>query len=308
MSNVTSNSIHTTTLVQQLQSAEKSIAFIQREHASTLTNLHEEIAKWQQKCSDLTFQLAIGGGTVVTSSEDGKLRLTIEQLENEIHECKETVKNLTRLLEEKERSINDYKNRLLVSERNHTLDLRLENDKQRELKIELEKRSTLIAQLTNQLHQEKQHQQQLQTRTRLGKMILPNKPGKLQTIDVIKRPQHQPPLLSNKHISNRSSSLDHRDSPETDSTKVLFVKRRPPTPPQQLRPFSSKSVEFEEEQLFTKRQRQLLNNNHVENLETNRRSPSRSAIKLQTILPPIVNRNMPLKALTTTSFHQEGEA
>ena len=38
-------------LVQRLQSAEKSIAFIQREHAATLTNLHEEIAKWQQKCS-----------------------------------------------------------------------------------------------------------------------------------------------------------------------------------------------------------------------------------------------------------------
>lgn len=38
-------------LIQRLQSAEKSIAFIQREHAATLTNLHEEIAKWQQKCS-----------------------------------------------------------------------------------------------------------------------------------------------------------------------------------------------------------------------------------------------------------------
>jgi len=41
----------TNTLIQRLQSAEKSIAFIQREHASTLGNLHEEIAKWQQKCS-----------------------------------------------------------------------------------------------------------------------------------------------------------------------------------------------------------------------------------------------------------------
>ena len=41
----------TNTLLQRLQSAEKSIAFIQREHASTLSNLHAEIAKWQQKCS-----------------------------------------------------------------------------------------------------------------------------------------------------------------------------------------------------------------------------------------------------------------
>jgi hypothetical protein len=41
----------TNTLTQRLQSAEKSVIFIQREHASTLANLHEEIAKWQQKCS-----------------------------------------------------------------------------------------------------------------------------------------------------------------------------------------------------------------------------------------------------------------
>ena len=38
-------------LTQRLQSAEKSIAFIQREHSTTLANLHEEISKWQQKCS-----------------------------------------------------------------------------------------------------------------------------------------------------------------------------------------------------------------------------------------------------------------
>ena len=51
MSDVASIPMENTILVQRLQSAEKSIAFIQREHAATLTNLHEEIAKWQQKCS-----------------------------------------------------------------------------------------------------------------------------------------------------------------------------------------------------------------------------------------------------------------
>ncbi|CAF1294529.1 unnamed protein product [Adineta ricciae] len=304
MSDMISDPAQTITLAQRLHSAEKSIEFIQREHASTLTNLHEEIAKWQQKCSDLTFQVAIGGGTVLTTSDDGKLQSTIKQLEREIHECKETVKHLNTLLEEKEKVIQDYKSRLLVSERNHTLDLRLETDKQRELKIELEKRSTLIAQLTNQLHREKQHQQQLQTRTRLGKVILPNKPAKLQHID-ISHPIQRPPSI--KHVSNRSSSL-HRDhtSPETDSTKLLFVNRRAPTPPQQLRPISAKSVEFEKEQIFTNRQRQLLND-CAENTEAYRRSPTKSAIKLQPILPPIMNRNSPLKTLATTPFQQEGE-
>ena len=38
-------------LTRRLQVAENSVAFIQREHASTLVSLHEEMTKWQQKCS-----------------------------------------------------------------------------------------------------------------------------------------------------------------------------------------------------------------------------------------------------------------
>jgi hypothetical protein len=51
MSEFTFLPTNSSTLTQRLQSAEKSIAFIQHEHASTLANLHEEIAKWQQKYS-----------------------------------------------------------------------------------------------------------------------------------------------------------------------------------------------------------------------------------------------------------------
>ncbi|CAF1486689.1 unnamed protein product [Adineta steineri] len=299
------------TLAQRLQSAEKSIQFIQREHALTLANLHEEIAKWQQKCSELTFQLAIGGGTVVNSTDDSKLRGTIEQLENEIRQHKETMKNLNKILEEKEKSIKDYENRLVVSERKHALDLHAENNKQRQLKTELEQRSTIIAQLTNQLHQQKQAQQQLQTRTRLGKIILPNKPPKIQSIDIPSSQQQQQEQqqhsLSNKNVLNRSSSLNTRVNSDQDLTKVSFAKRRPPTPPQQLRPLSSKSIEFDDEQNYTKRQRQLLNS-HAENVDTNKVPTSRPSVKLQTILPPIINRNMPLKALPTTTVQQEGEA
>jgi hypothetical protein len=232
----------------------------------------------------------------------GKLRSKIEQLENEIHQCKETIKNLNKILEEKEKLINDYENRLIVNERKHASELRLENDKQRQLKIELEQRSTLIAQLTNQLHREKQVQQQLQNRVRLGQIILPNKPTKLPSTD---EQQHHP--LSAKRLSNRSSSLSNRASPDPDLTKILLIKRRPPTPPQQLRPLSSKSNESNDEQSYTKRQRQLLSS-HAENVDSNKTTSSRSSIKLSTVLPPIITRKMPLKALATTTFQQEGEA
>ncbi len=233
----------------------------------------------------------------------GKLRSTIEQLENEIRQCKETINNLHKILEEKEKSINDYENRLIVNERKHALELRLENDKQRQLKIELEQRSTLIAQLTNQLHREKQLQQQIQSRVRLGQLILPNKPTKLPNPD---EPQQQH-SLSAKRSSNRSSSVNNRTSPDPDLTKILMIKRRPPTPPQQLRPISSRNSDSTDEQSFTKRQRQLLNN-HAENVDSNKVTSSRPPIKLSTVLPPIVSRKIPLKALATTTFQQEGEA
>jgi hypothetical protein len=183
------------------------------------------------------------------------------------------------------------------------MELRLENDKQRQLKIELEQRSTLIAQLTNQLHHEKQIQQKLQTRARLGQIILPNKPTKFQSANELQQEQHLP---STKRLSNRSSSLSNRTSPDQDLT-VLFVKRRPLTPPQQLRPLSSKSIESNDEQLYTKRQRQLLNI-HTENVDPNKITLSRSPLKRSTLLPPIGNKTMPLKALPTTVFQQQGEA
>lgn len=51
MSELTTVSTNSILLAQRLQSAEKSIGFLQREHADTLVSLHAEIAKWQQKCS-----------------------------------------------------------------------------------------------------------------------------------------------------------------------------------------------------------------------------------------------------------------
>ena len=87
MSEMTASPTGTAVLAQQLQSAEKSIGFIQREHAATLVSLHQEITKWQQKCSgkfdhhytshslylllDLSFQLAMNG-TVIESTDASK--------------------------------------------------------------------------------------------------------------------------------------------------------------------------------------------------------------------------------------------
>lgn len=277
------------TLVQRLQSAEKSIAFIQREHAATLTNLHDEISKWQQKCSDLTFQMAIGGTTTINSSDDRveKLRSNVDQLENELTKCRETIRNLNEILDEKQKSIVEYENLLIVNERKHAADLRIENEKQRQLKSDLEQRSTLIAQLTNQLYREKQKQTSPVRSAPHGQLILPDRPKKIIN----------PSEESKERLSNRSSSLNSQTSSiEQNLNKVLVVGRRPPTPPQQLRPISSK-----EKTNFTKRQLQLLNTNSDDNA-------TRPSMKLSTVLPPIVHRKIVLPPLTTSGkFQHETE-
>ncbi|CAF2078248.1 unnamed protein product [Rotaria magnacalcarata] len=289
----------TSNLMQRLQNSEKSIKFIQREHASTLANLHEEISKWQQKCCDLTFQLAING-TLAKSTDDNKLQKTIGKLENELCQHKDTIKILNKSLEEKEKNLKDYENLLLVNDRKHALELHAQYDKQRELKIELEQRSALIAQLTNQLHSEKQHQQNARNRIHLGQIILPNKPNKLKNID------EQQQLPSGRYVSKRSSSLSNQASTDQELTKVLFIGRSP-TPPQQLQPLSSKNIGLHEEKFFRKRQRPLLNN-HIENADLNKVSSSRPTIEFSTVLPPIVNRKVPLKALSTITIQREGQA
>ena len=214
--------------------------------------------------------------------------------------CKETISNLTKLLEEKEKEILNYESQLIINERKYKLDLQSANEKQRKLKEELEQRSTLIAQLTNQLYRERQ---QSSVRQRASQNILPDKPK------ILKPSEETNVLIS---CEKRSSSLNRRRSSEDDSMKTLLAARRPPTPPQQLRPISSRTNLTNDEQQFSKRQRQLLNNHLDKNDSNTTLVSTRPSIKLTTVLPPIVNRKVQLKPLTNVSstsnpIPQEGE-
>ena len=230
----------------------------------------------------------------------GKLQQKVRQLENEVDQCKDKIETLNKLLEEKDRLISDYENRLLLNDRKHSLDLHIQHDKQQELKIELEQRAILIAQLTQQIHRDKQQQQQsVRNSVRLGQIILPNKPSKSKQTD-------DQQLPSPRRISNRSTSLSNRIHCNQELTEILFIGRRPPTPPQQLQPLYAKPLEANEEQIQGKRQRQLWNSHH-HHVDMNNVTSLRSTKKLSTILPPIVNKRLPLKVLPTTTLQDEGQ-
>lgn len=201
---------------------------------------------------------------------------------------------LKRLVEEKEQLRHEYETRLLTNDRQHALQLHSHYHQQRELRHELEHRAVLIAQLTTRLHREKQHQQNLHTRVRLGQMILSDKTMKFKV------PHEELPSKSHSRFHGRSSSVASRTSLSHESSKVLFIGRRPPTPPQQLRSPSSKSIESIDEQLHAARSRTLFNGpteiGNAKKVASSRR---------ETKLPPIIYRKMPVRSLVTTVHHHE---
>lgn len=233
------------------------------------------------------------------------MRRTKERHENELRQSKETITALKQQIEDKENLLKDYEKRLSVLNQQYALELHAQNSKQRELQKELDQRAITIAKLTDQLQREKEHQQAITKRTALGQAILPDKPTKLKCHDESPRPQQQQQQQSQRNpqphrsLSNRSSSLNIRDPREQETVEVLLLRRRPPTPPQQLRSPSMISVASNNDLLNTSRQRQPLTTplGHA-----NAQNPNPS--RLETKLPPIAIRKMPLRA-SPGSFIQQ---
>lgn len=68
----------TSTLEYQLQSAQKNLLFLQREHANTLKGLHAELRRLQQRCTGTHTLLAITASTSVKpqqQSQQGAFRV-----------------------------------------------------------------------------------------------------------------------------------------------------------------------------------------------------------------------------------------
>ncbi len=149
---------------------------------------------------------------------------------------------------------------------------------------------------------DKQHQQNVCNPVRRGRIMLPNKPRRFKNIDE-QRQQH---LLSRCRLSNRSLSVSNRTSSDQELTNVLFI-GRPSTFPQQLQLLSSNRIESNNEQFLSRRQRQLLNS-HTGNVDSHKVTSSRPTIKFSTVLPPIVSRKIPLKAMAIAKLPCEGEA
>ncbi|CAF1195842.1 unnamed protein product [Adineta ricciae] len=257
MSDITYPSMDTNNLAQCLLRAEKSIEFLQNQHSATLADLHQELNKWQRKYNDLTFQFTLNN-TEVNAYNQNKAHSTIEQLENELLRSRNRVKTLNRIVEEKEKLVNDYRNRLQILEQKQALELY----KQRS-----------ASSTRNSRYSARDKQEHICHCIRLGQLILPNKPKAFKNID------------DQRHVIShtRSSSVTNRTNSNHERTKTLYIGQR-----------SSPSQPIDR-QTLPKQQRYLFATPN-ENIATTKIVASRSTMKFSTILPPITNKKAPLKA------------
>ncbi|XP_072809491.1 coiled-coil domain-containing protein 92 isoform X2 [Vicugna pacos] len=147
-------SMAATNLENQLQSAQKNLLFLQREHASTLKGLHAEIRRLQQHCTDLTYELTVKSSdqTGDSASRSSELKKRCEDLEAQL-KVKEAENNeLRRELEQKNALIAVLENTIKEREKKYLEELKVKSHKLGMLSSELEQRASTIAYLTSQLH------------------------------------------------------------------------------------------------------------------------------------------------------------
>lgn len=216
---------------------------------------------------------------VVFSFFEEKLQKKLKQQEKELRQLKTTISTLEKTIQNEDEIFRSFDKKIGEMNEKHALELHMQTVKQRELEKELDQRGFMITKLTDQLQREKEQRRKLNRVPIIGQMILPDKPLKMKSKDEsIRRPTQL-----HRNSSNRSSSLNIRDNRDDETIELLLLRRRPPTPPQQLRSPSILSSTSNHQSISTPRQR------------------------LETKLPPIAIRKMPLKASPGSLVQQNAE-
>ncbi|XP_054450288.1 coiled-coil domain-containing protein 92 [Pteronotus mesoamericanus] len=141
-------------LENQLQSAQKNLLFLQREHANTLRGLHAEVRRLQQHCTDLTYELTLKSSeqTGDTPSRSSELQKRCEELEAQLKAQEKENAELRSALEQKNATIAVLESTVKEREKRYLEELKAKSHKLNMLSSELEQRASTIAYLTSQLH------------------------------------------------------------------------------------------------------------------------------------------------------------
>ncbi|KAI5620194.1 coiled-coil domain-containing protein 92-like, partial [Silurus asotus] len=145
----------TSNVTQQVESVERNIAFLQKEHQVLLTGLRLEIRHLKKRCNDLSCELSKSSparNRVDIATEEEFLQARILQTEHHIAEQECSQGELKAKLRHKGEQASALQVRLREEERRFLEELKRRSHKITALSRDLRKQTDIAAQLTFQLH------------------------------------------------------------------------------------------------------------------------------------------------------------
>ncbi|XP_061684288.1 coiled-coil domain-containing 92B [Syngnathoides biaculeatus] len=157
---------------RQLESTERSVAFLREEHLTLLRGLHLEILSLQRRCSDLTNELKSkppGRSQLEMEEEEELLEVRCRYVEDRLRERERAIGEIRKELSHKGALVGALRANLKEKERHFLEELKRRSHCSTVLNAELQKQTEAAACLSFQLHAAKQklHRQRLQQRQAL---------------------------------------------------------------------------------------------------------------------------------------------
>ncbi|KAG7470581.1 hypothetical protein MATL_G00115470 [Megalops atlanticus] len=161
--------METSLLALQVESVQRSVAFLQREHLALLNDLHLELLSLQKRCNDLTCELKVtppGRSQAEVEEEEEQLEARCQQVEMQLGERQCAMGELRTELSHKGALVGALRASLKDRERRFLEELKLRSHRGTVLRTELQKQAESAAYLSFQLHcaRKKLHQQRLGAR------------------------------------------------------------------------------------------------------------------------------------------------
>lgn len=156
-------------LSQQIESVERSMVFLRKEHLSMLHGLHLEILSLQKRCTELTSELKMkppGRSQIELQEEEELLEACSLEVENRLAEKECALGELRKELTQKGALVGVLRANLKQKERHFLEELKSRSHCSTVLNTELQKQTEAAAYLSFQLHaaRQKLHQQRMQQR------------------------------------------------------------------------------------------------------------------------------------------------
>uniref|UniRef100_A0A3Q3IK90 CCDC92/74 N-terminal domain-containing protein n=1 Tax=Monopterus albus TaxID=43700 RepID=A0A3Q3IK90_MONAL len=152
---------------RQIESVERSMAFLRQEHLTLLHGLHLEILSLQKRCS-LTSELKVKppGKSQILQEEEELLEAHCQDMENHLAEQECTLGELRKELSHKGALVGALRANLKEKERHFLEELKRRSHCSTILNTELQKQTEAAAYLSFQLHaaRQKLHHQRMQQR------------------------------------------------------------------------------------------------------------------------------------------------